>query len=119
MFFKRAYFCETIYGIYRERETFAGANFCENATTGSRRYFHGSYFCDKILHSAAPTRLLKNFCGFYICGSWLIRENRKSLHCAKGSRYKVLLILLHAGFNLMPALPLCPFCKFILKYIHM
>ena len=41
-----------------------GANICENATRGSRRYFHGSYFCDKTLHSAVPTGLLKILAGF-------------------------------------------------------
>ena len=59
------------------------ANFCKNGTRGSKRYFHG---CDKTLHNAVQTGLLK-FSGFYFCGSWLIRENHKSQHRAKVSRY--------------------------------
>ena len=41
------------------------------------------YFCNKALHSAVPSGPLKFLAVFYFCGSWLIRENRKSLHHVK------------------------------------
>ena len=64
--------------MYRIAGNFTGANFCKNATRGSWRNFHSSYFTEKALCRVVPTGLLKLSVVFiYFHGRWMIRENTK------------------------------------------
>ena len=69
---------------YRIVGNFHGCKLLRRRTRGSRRYFYGSYFCDKTLHSAVTTGLLKILAGFIFA---VVGSSGKT---AKVYRYMVL-----------------------------